>query len=267
MEKRIIARGILAGALAGVLAFVFARIFAEPVISRAIDYEDGRSDAAAAALGIHEPDMEVFTRGVQANIGIGFGVLAFGIAMGALFAVAFTVAYTPAVSPRALALLLAGGAFGAVYLVPFLKYPANPPSIGHPETIGERTGRYLLIVVLSLVLAVAAVWLGRRLASRLGVWGATLSAIGAYIVAVAVVMVVLPAVSETPEPLRDRSGTIVYPGFSADDLYHFRVYSIATQVVLWATIGLVFATLVSRLLDEGSRMGREASAGPAGPRA
>jgi predicted cobalt transporter CbtA len=261
MEKRIIARGLLAGALAGVLAFVFARIFAEPVIGRAIDYEDGRSDAAAAMLGIHEPDMEVFTRGVQANIGIGFGVLAFGFAMGALFAVAFIVAYTrfTAVSPRALALLLAGGAFGAVYLVPFLKYPANPPSIGHPETIGERTGRYLLMVVLSLVLAVAAVWLGRRLASRLGVWGATLSAVGAYIVAVAIVMLVLPAVSETPEPLRDRSGAIVYPGFSADDLYHFRVYSLGTQVVLWATIGLVFATLVSRLLDEKSRTGQAAS--------
>ena len=41
MEKQIIGRGLLAGALAGVLAFVFARIFVEPVIDRAIGYEDG----------------------------------------------------------------------------------------------------------------------------------------------------------------------------------------------------------------------------------
>ena len=41
MEKRIIARGLLAGAIGGVLAFVFARVFVEPVIDRAIAYEDG----------------------------------------------------------------------------------------------------------------------------------------------------------------------------------------------------------------------------------
>ena len=35
------------------------------------------------------PKVEVFTRGVQANVGMGFGVLAFSVAMGALFAVVF----------------------------------------------------------------------------------------------------------------------------------------------------------------------------------
>jgi predicted cobalt transporter CbtA len=254
MEKRIIARGLLAGALAAVLAFVFARIFVEPVIGHAIDYENGRGDAGAA-MGAHEHAMEVFTRGVQANIGMGFGVLAFAVAMGALFAVAFVVAYRRigALGPRALALLMAAGAFGAIYLVPSLKYPANPPSIGNPETIGDRSGLYLLMVLASLVLAATALWLGRRLAPRLGAWGAAFAAAGAYLVAVGVVMVVLPPVAETPKPLRDASGTIVYPGFPADDLYHFRLYSVGTQFVLWATIGVVFAVLISRLLDPRSR--------------
>jgi len=254
MEKRIIARGLLAGALAAVLAFVFARIFVEPVIGHAIDYENGRGDAEAA-MGAHEHGMEVFTRGVQASIGMGFGVLAFAVAMGALFAVAFVVAYgrIGALGPRALALLMAAGAFGAIYLVPSLKYPANPPSIGNPETIGDRTGLYLLMVLASLVLAATALWLGRRLAPRLGAWGAAFAATGAYLVAVGVVMLVLPPVAETPKPLRDASGTIVYPGFPADDLYHFRLYSVGTQFVLWATVGVVFAVLISRLLDPRSR--------------
>jgi predicted cobalt transporter CbtA len=254
MEKRIIARGLLAGALAAVLAFVFARIFVEPVIGHAIDYENGRSDAEAA-MGAHEHAMEVFTRGVQANIGMGFGVLAFAVAMGALFAVAFVVAYgrIGALGPRALALLMAAGAFGAIYLVPSVKYPADPPSIGNPETIGDRSGLYLLMVLASLVLAATALWLGRRLAPRLGAWGAAFAAAGAYLVAVGVVMLVLPPVAETPKPLRDASGTIVYPGFPADDLYHFRLYSVGTQFVLWATIGVVFAVLISRLLDPRSR--------------
>jgi hypothetical protein len=192
---------------------------------------------------------------------MGFGVLAFSVAMGALFAVVFIVAYgrVGVVGPRALSLLLAAGAFGAIYVVPFLKYPANPPSIGHEETIGERTGLYLLMVMLSLALAVAALWLGRRLVPRLGFWGAALSGLGAYIVAIAIVMLVLPPVAETPQPLRDPSGAIVYPGFPADDLYHFRLYSLGTQVVLWATIGLTFAVLIARLLGEHDRTGQAAS--------
>lgn len=255
MEKRIIACGLLAGALAGLLAFVFARIFVEPVIQRAIDYESGRGEAA------HEHEgAEVFTRGIQSNIGMGFGVLAFSVAMGALLAVVFCVAYgrVGAVRPRTLSLLLAAGAFGAVYLVPFIKYPPNPPSIGDPETIGARTGLYLLMVVLSLAFAAGAVWLGRRLTPRLGGWNATLAALGSYVVANAVVMLLLPAVSETPRPMLDDSGAILYPGFNADDLYHFRLFSLGTQLVMWATIGLVFAALIGRLLHEHGRAGREA---------
>lgn len=68
-------------------------------------------------------------------------------------------------------------------------------------------------------------------------------------VVVGVVMLVLPPVAETPQPLTGKSGTIVYPGFPADDLYHFRLYAVGTQVVIWATIGLVFGVLVSGLLD------------------
>jgi len=50
--------------------------------------------------------------------------------------------------------------------------------------------------------------------------------------------------------LRDASGAIVYPGFPADVLYEFRLLSLGTQLLLWATIGLVFATLAGRLLGE-----------------
>jgi len=84
VEKRLIARGLLAGTVAAVLAFLFARLFAEPVIGRAIGYEDGRTDAEEAH-GVHEHGVELFTRGVQSNVGLGFGVLIFGVAMGALF--------------------------------------------------------------------------------------------------------------------------------------------------------------------------------------
>lgn len=251
MEKRLIGRGLLAGALGAVLAFVFARLCAEPVIGRAIAYEDGRIDAEDAH-GVHEHGAELFSRGVQANAGLGFGMLIFGVAMGALFAVLFCVAYarTNSVAPQTLSVLLAAGAFGAVYLVPFAKYPPNPPAVGQADTIGARTGWYLAAMLVSVALAIAAVWLARRLTDRLGGWGAAWLAAGAYVVAIAAALAALPPVDETPQPMRDASGAIVYPGFPADVLYEFRLVALATQLILWATIGVVFAVLAGRLLED-----------------
>jgi predicted cobalt transporter CbtA len=239
MEKRIIARGLLAGAIGGVLAFLFARILLEPVIDRAIAYEE----EAAHAHGAHEHGVELFTRGVQANIGMGFGVLAFSVAMGALFAVVYCVAYGRVgnISPRLLSVLLAGGMFLSLYVIPFLKYPASPPALSLDDTIQQRTLLYLLMVVLSAVLLVAAVALGRNLAARYGGWSATLIAAGSYVVAIAVVMLILPSIHETPGD------------FPADVLYDFRLYSLGTQLVMWAAIGLVFAPMVARVLGETRR--------------
>jgi predicted cobalt transporter CbtA len=255
MEKHIIGRGLVAGALAGVIAFVFARIFVEPVIDRAIGFEDGVGAAHEAMHGGHEHGAEVFTRGVQANIGLGFGVIAFSVAMGALFAVVFAVTYGRVgnVSTRVLSLYVAGGMLLSLYVVPALKYPANPPAVSLEETIRQRTLLYLLMVVLSAALFVGAVYLGRQLGERLGAWNATLAAAGSYIAAIAVVMLILPTIDETPGPLRDNAGNMVYEGFPADDLYQFRLYSLGTQVVMWTTIGLVFAVLAARLLDEKRR--------------
>jgi hypothetical protein len=273
MEKRIIVRGLLVGLLGGVLAFAFARIFAEPVIQRAIDYESGRDEAQVAidaAAGHPDMDMgpELFTRAVQSNVGIGFGIVFFGIAMGLIFAVVYCVAVGRVgnVSPRNLALLVAGGLFLGMYLVPFLKYPANPPAVGHEETIKDRTALYLTMVVCSLVFLLGAVWLGKKLSARFGNWTATLLAAGVFIVAIGIVMVLLPSLghlstnvdeygmqtTETPQPLTDPSGKLVYPGFPADDLYFFRLYSVGAQLILWTTIALCFAPMASRLFGSTS---------------
>jgi hypothetical protein len=269
MEKRIIIRGALWGGLGGLLAFVFARIFAEPIIQRAIDYEGARDEAQhaldhAAGMTMDEGDhAEVFTRTIQANVGIGFGMLLFGIAMGALFAAIYCVVYGrfTTLRPGTLALLLAGAMFFTLYLVPFLKYPANPPSIGHGETIGVRTGLYLTMVVASVLAFTLAVWLAKRLQERFGSYSATMLSGAAFIVVIAIVMLLLPSLghlsanaeygnfaTETPQPLLDPQGKIVIAGFSADDLYMFRLYSVGAQLILWATIGLGFAPMANKLL-------------------
>lgn len=270
---KLVQRGALAGGLGGLLSFGFARVFAEPQIQTAIDYESNR-DAAQEALntaaGIaNEPaGPEMFSRTIQGVVGIGIGMVLFGLAMGALFAVAYSVSVgrVGTVRPRPLALLIAAGGFLALYLVPFLKYPANPPAIGHEDTIGDRSGLYLVMVVCSTLFLVAAVWLGRRLEATFGTWNAGLLAAGAFAVAIGIVMALLPPLghlavnvaqygeqmTETPLPLRDPSGNIVFPGFPADVLASFRTYSVLAQMILWATIGLAFAPLAEKALDPGA---------------
>ena len=62
-----------------------------------------------------------------------------------------------------------------MYVIPLSKYPANPPSIGNPDTIKQRSALYLTMVVGSIAVLFLAVWLGRRLQPRFGNWNATLS--------------------------------------------------------------------------------------------
>ncbi|WP_066902402.1 CbtA family protein [Mycolicibacterium houstonense] len=245
MERQLIGRGLLAGALAGVLAFLWAKVLIEPVIGRAIDFENGVGAAPEAghSHGGHThgggESAEVFSRGVQSNIGMGFGVLIFSVAMGALLAVVFCAVYGRAnLSARALSALTAGGMLVSLWIVPALKYPPNPPAVSLDGTIQQRTLLYLLVVVLSAALFVGSVLLARRLTPKLGAWNATLVGAADYVVSMAVVFLILPGIHETPS------------SFPADDLYEFRLYSLGTQVVIWTTIGLVFGALASKLLDE-----------------
>ena len=275
MEKRIILRGFGVGALGGLLAFIFARIMAEPYVQKAIDYESGRDAAQnalrkAAGLPVGAGGPEVFSRGVQRTAGIGTGMILFGLAMGGFFAVAYILVQRRTGSrlrPRVLALLVAGAGLLSLYVVPWLKYPANPPAVGHGDTIGQRTLLYVIMVVASVGFLIGAVVLARRLTARFGGWNATLLAGGAYVVVMAVVMLILPPLghlhanvvrygqqlTETPLPLRGHDGRIAYPGFPADVLFKFRLYSLLSQVILWSTIGLAFGPLLERMLAPAAR--------------
>jgi hypothetical protein len=122
----------------------------------------------------------------------------------------------------------------------------------------------------SIALLLLAVWLGQRLKARFGNWNATLLAGLACAVALGIVMFVLPDIghlhanveeygrhsTETPLPLRNAQGQIVYPGFPADLLFKFRLYSVAAQATLWTAMGLCFAPLAERLLSPSAVLAR-----------
>lgn len=244
MMRSLLVRGMLAGLVAGVLALGFAYAFGEPQVASAIDLEGtlggGHHHPADAAA---EPaEEEPVSRGVQSTLGLATAVGVYGIAIGGLFALAFAFAYgrIGRYDARATAGLLGLGGFGAVVLVPFLKYPANPPAVGVEETVGERTVLYFSMVLLSLAVAAGAVYMGRLLVPRLGNWSAAVVGVLAGIAAISVLQFLLPGINEVPE------------GFPASLLWRFRLASLGTQVVLWTTLSLAFGALAHRLLAKPS---------------
>jgi predicted cobalt transporter CbtA len=238
MVRTLLVRGMLVGLLAGLLVFAFGKVFGEPEVDRAIHYEAELDAARAhAAKAIHtEKEPELVSREVQAGLGLFTGVVVYCAAFGGLFGLVFAIADRRAfdLDPRAVAALLAASGFIAVYVVPGLKYPANPPAVGEADTIGLRTALYFVMVALSVAAMIGAASARIRLARRWGQWNAAMIAAAVYLVVVAAVAGILPEVNEVPE------------GFPAELLWRFRIASFGMQLTMWATIGLAFGALTER---------------------
>ncbi|RSS72842.1 CbtA family protein [Streptomyces sp. WAC06614] len=230
--RALLVRGMLAGLLAGLAAFLVAYVLGESKVDAAIAIEE------AAAAGHDHGDEAPVSRALQATAGLGTGVLLYAVALGGIAALvyAFALGRIGRFSARATAAFVALGGFVTVTLVPFLKYPANPPAVGDPETATRRTVLYLLMIALGLLLAAGAGILGRRLAPRLGAWHATWAAAGAFAVAIGLAYAFLPPVNEVPAD------------FPATLIWQFRLASLAIQTTLWAVFGLAFGTLAERAL-------------------
>ncbi len=231
MVGQLLLRGLLAGLIAGLLAFGFAKFIGEPQVDQAIAFESAMDAARGEA-----PEPELVSRATQSSWGLLTGTLVYGTAVGGLFALVFAYAAgrVGAIGPRGLSALLALAAFLAVILVPMLKYPANPPAVGDPETIGQRTQLFFAMLAFSLAAMIAAVTVGRRLKRRLGAWNASLVAAAGFIVVIAVIQILLPDVNEVPE------------NFPAVVLWRFREAALGLHIVLWTTIGLLFGPLAEQ---------------------
>src|SRR5262245_22885061 len=186
---------MLAGLVAGIAAFVFAWIAGEPAVGSAIWFEQQRAAASGAP-----PAMELVGRNLQATLGLLTAVVVYAVALGGLFSLAFAAVYgrVRRATPGRTAIWLAALTFAVVYLVPFLKYPANPPSVGRPETIGTRTALYVAMLAISVLAALLAIWLDRLLASRSGRRGAGPVPLAAYLAIALAGGLLLPSVNEVP---------------------------------------------------------------------
>ncbi|CAA9445282.1 Predicted cobalt transporter CbtA [uncultured Rubrobacteraceae bacterium] len=224
-------RGMAAGLLAGLLAGLFAFVVGEPLLDRAMGLEASGHHEENAAGG----EEEVFGRTTQ-KVGLFFATGLSGTFFGGLFGLTFAYfrGRLASKSDWGRSVSLAAAVFAGVALIPFIKYPANPPTVGDPETIGVRTAAYFTMVGLSL-LAILAAWYASRLLEERGVSPPVRHvAVGLGLVVVVIgLFVTLPATAN--------------PGsFPAGLLWSFRLSSLGTQLVLWAGLGVLFGALCER---------------------
>ncbi|MCU1365945.1 MAG: rane protein [Ilumatobacteraceae bacterium] len=257
MMRKLLVRGLLAGLLAGLFGFGVAKIMGEPQVEKAVAFERYVAD------NIHHeaPDADLVSRSVQSSAGLGTGALIYGIALGGISALVFAGIYgrggMTKAKPTAALVGLCG--FVAVYLVPVLKYPANPPAIGQADTIGRRTALFVLMIVISVAGMTIAAIAWRRLIDRTSRWNATLSAGLIYVAIIAIAYVALPGINEVPQaaiPGITNAVTDATITFPPTILWKFRVASILIQLILWTGIGLTFGWLAERLLEPVTRPAR-----------
>jgi hypothetical protein len=246
MVRTLLVRGMLIGILAGLLTFGFLKVYGEPQVDIAIAFEtqlDLAKEAAERAKGmtvVEQP--ELVSRPVQAGIGLFTAVMVYCTAFGGLFGLAFAYAYgrmPGAIAPQAVSLMLAAACFVAIYVVPNLKYPANPPSIGDPATIKMRTALYFIMIAISIAAMIGAFAFRRLLVGRFGDWNANFIVAGYFLVIVVIAGFLLPAVNEVP------------PQFPAVVLWKFRMASLGAQFIMWTTLGVFFGISTERAFARG----------------
>ncbi|MTD13071.1 hypothetical protein GIS00_03805 [Nakamurella sp. YIM 132087] len=246
-------RGLLAGLIAGIVTFGVAYVVGEPPVDAAIALEESAAPAdepgAVAAAPddhahdegtpehSHGEDAEV-SRSTQSTWGLLTGTVLFGLAVGGILglASAFALGRFGRAGVRGTVATVAAIGFGAAFLVPFLKYPANPPAVGDGETIGRRTGLFFAFLAVSVVAAVLATVLARRAAGTLGGFRAGALAVLGYLVVVVVAVRLFPVIDEVGD-------------FPASLLWQFRTSSLAVELALWAVAAVVLGELMQRAVD------------------
>ncbi|GAB3763935.1 putative cobalt transporter CbtA [Nocardioides ginsengisegetis] len=225
-------RGLLAGLLAGIATFVVAFTVGEPHVQAAIDVEEAHTAAATD----HHDEPELVSRDTQRTWGLLTASLAIGTALGGLVGLvsAGVVGRLGRLTPGQSTALVAVAGWVAVTLVPFLKYPASPPAVGDPDTIGQRTTLFFVFLLVSVVAAAASIALGNLLHATRGAYVAVLAGTVTYLALMVATGLVMPSVNEVGD-------------FPADTLWYFRRASLVTNAALWAVLGVALTGLVGGL--------------------
>lgn len=232
-----IAITLLAGAIAGTILGAVNQVAVEPYIEHAIELE--MQNTAQSGQVINPAEFAAY-RFWQKGGEIVAGTI-LGLSIGSLFGIVFAYSRSsiPGSNNKKKALIVAGIMWFVLFLMPALKYPANPPAVGDPETIYYRQSLYVAFLAISGFSALGLAFLY----SKMGALNTRKAIIpAAYAAIIAGAYLAMPA---NPDPINAPTDLVI----------SFRITSAFTISMFWALLGIIFGTFWDKLNpDEKSRI-------------
>ena len=220
---------LLAGAIAGTILGVMNQVAVEPYIERAIELEMQNTVQSGQVI-----DSDEFTayRFWQKGGEIVAGTI-LGLSIGSLFGIVFAYTHSsiPGSNNKKKALIVAGIMWFVLFLMPALKYPANPPAVGDPETIYYRQTLYVAFLAISGFSALGLAFLYRRMGS-LNIKKTIIPA--AYAAIIAGAYLTMPS---SPDPINAPMDLVI----------GFRAASAITLSIFWGLLGVIFGSFWDKL--------------------
>lgn len=219
---------LVSGIIAGFILAGINYLVAEPIIDQAINIEIKNSISSGEAVDYEElSNYRIWQKGGTFAAGTILG-LTYGSIMGIVYVVSRK--YLPSSDDRKKAMILAALMCLSLYVVPFLKYPANPPAVGDPETIGLRESLYTSYQLASglIVLSLSIILYKFRMINYM-----KLSVPILLVTLVAFIYVVFPSNPDTINAPMDLVNV-------------FRGITFTTNVIFYLALGAIFGSLWHR---------------------
>jgi predicted cobalt transporter CbtA len=224
MILNIVAVTLLAGFASGLLYGLLNILFVTPYIEKAVELEAIRS-------GFNLNQGYFSYRAWQLQGGFLAALLA-GIAYSALYTLVYILSKSIDKGVKR-AVILASIIWIVIYLMPAIKYPANPPAVGDPDTIYYRQIIFVTYMLISGISALALALIRVRLTNSNNKIRRDAAIITSYSLIMFTAYMLMP---NNPDPINIDSGILL----------GFRVSSALTVLVLWLMLGLTSSLLWSK---------------------
>ena len=214
---------LVSGALAGLVHGTVNFTIVEPYLDQAIGIENQSLFASGEAEDNLEFWAEYESYRIWQKSGQVLAGVILGTAMGSLFGIVYALSRNslPGKNDVSKAAVLSGIMWVTLYLIPFLKYPANPPTVGDADTVVLRTILYLSFIAISGIGALAFFKLSTKFQNNkkyLGLVG--------YVVFIIVVFFAMP---ENPDEITAPMNLV----------NEFRLVSVLGVSSFWASVGII----------------------------
>lgn len=224
-----IAITLLSGAIAGTILATINIGVVQPYIDQAIDIENQNAIAAGEPVDpLEYNNYRMWQKGGE----IAAGTI-LGTSIAALFGVVFAYSRSslPGSNNIEKALVLAGIMWFVLFLIPALKYPANPPAVGNPETIYYRQSLYIAYLAISGLLALGLALLYRKIGN---------ARVKKVIVVPAVYAALMTGAYLAMPPNPDAINAPM------DLVTGFRIASVFTMSMFWGLLGVILGAFWDR---------------------